>query len=148
MQDKPTVLFRNESYSGSMVRDAVDVLSFEIGELHNTDIIDYCLAHYNLCRMHFDQTLDALRELIDDGDTVDGSDIRILMRDLLKHIESNTGFCITHVLWLAPEETVKSMYEGSGKHLDAYLTGPVILSDLGPDGILFGYTAMPTPLTT
>ena len=117
MQDKPTILFRNESFSGSGVRDAVDVLSHEIGVLHNTDIIDYCLTHYNLRRMHFDQTLDALRELIGDGDNVDENDIRNLMRDLLKHIESNTGFCITHVLWLAPEETVRSMYEGSGKQL-------------------------------
>lgn len=137
------VLYRTESFSGSGVRDAVSVLTFEVCDLTNTDILAYCLEHYSLKRMHFNETLQVLKDSLEDGDAVDEQDIRNLMEDLLKHIESETGYSIRYALWLADKKTVLSDYEGNEDNIDAYECGPVILSDLGEDGILFGYESNP-----
>lgn len=137
------VLYRTENFSGSGVRDAVSVLTFEVCDLTNTDILAYCLEHYSLKRMHFNETLQVLKDSLEDGDAVDEQDIRNLMEDLLKHIESETGHIIRYALWLADKKTVLADYEGTEDNIDAYECGPVILSDLGEDGILFGYESNP-----
>lgn len=137
------VMYRNESFQGSGWRDAVSVIVHEICELGNTDVLDYCLGHYDLSRMHFDDTVRALRDSVDEGDEVDEADVRLLVTDLLKHIESNTGYDIRYALWLADMDTVMSDYDGDEGYVDAYECGPVVLSDLGGEGVLFGYTRLP-----
>ena len=144
----PQILYRTEQYSGSGKRDAVDVLTFEVFDLRNTDILEYCLSHYDLRRMHFDITIRTLMDIIQDNDDVEEKDIRTIMKDLLKHIELNTGHCIRYILWLASKDEVKDNYEGTEGCIDAYKTGPVILSDLGNDGILFGYDNLPEKITS
>lgn len=141
-----TVLYRNESYSGSGVRNAVDVIVHEIYELRNTDVIDYCLSHYSLKKMHFNQTFKILKETIEDDDAVEESDIRILIEDLLKNIESETGISVNYALWLASKESVKENYDGEENTIDAYEIGQVILSDLGEDGVLYGYQTKPAKI--
>lgn len=139
-------LFRTERYSGSGTRNAVDVIVFEICELGNTDIPEYCLSHYDFSKMRFNETLQFLIENLENGEMPDETEIRAVVQDMLKHIESQTGHCITHALWLASRETVKDNYEGNEDSIDEYETGPVILSDLGEDGILFGYESNPQKL--
>ena len=141
-----TVLYRNESYSGSGVRNAVEVIVHEIYELRNTDVIDYCLSHYSLKKMHFNQTFKILKETVEDDDAVEESDIRILIEDLLKNIESETGISVNYALWLTSKESVKENYDGEENTIDAYEIGQVILSNLGEDGILYGYQTMPTKI--
>lgn len=128
---------------GSGVRDTVSVITHEICQLGNTDVLDYCLEHYDLSRMHFDDTVRALRDDVDAGEYVDEYDVRPVVTDLLKHIESNTGYDIRYALWLAGMDTVMSYYNGKEGRVDAYECGPVVLSDLGWDGVLFGYTNLP-----
>lgn len=137
------VLYRTESFSGSGVRDAVSVLTFEVCDLANTDILAYCLEHYSLKRMHFNETLQVLKDSLEDGDAVDEQDIRNLMEDLLKHIESETSHTIKYALWLAEKKTVLSDYGGTEESVEAYECGQVILSNLGEDGILYGYQTKP-----
>ena len=136
-------MYRSESFQGSGVRDAVSVITYEICELGNVDVLNYCLGHYDLSRMHFDDTVRALRDSVDAGEYVDEYDVRPLVTDLLKHIESNTGYDIRYALWLAGMDTVMSDYDGEEGRVDAYECGPVVLSDLGWDGVLFGYTNLP-----
>lgn len=140
------VKYRNESYSGSGVRNAVDVIVHEIYELRNTDIIDYCLSHFSLQKMHFNLTFKVLKDIIEDDDAVEESDIRILIEDLLKNIESETGVSVNYALWLASKESVKENYDGKESTIDAYEIGPVILSDLGEDGVLYGYQTKPVKI--
>lgn len=140
------ILYRAERYSGSGVRDAASVLTFEVCELANTDILAYCLEHYNLKKMHFDNNLRVLQESIEDGNAVDEKDIRILMEDLLKNIENETGHIVKYALWLASKESVISNYDGTEDSIDAYECGSVILSDLGEDGVLYGYQTKPVKI--
>ena len=140
------VKYRNESYSGSGIRNAVDVIVHEIYELRNTDIIDYCLSHFSLQKMHFNLTFKVLKDTIEDNDAVEESDIRILIEDLLKNIESETGISVNYALWLATKESVKENYDGEESTIDAYEIGPVILSDLGEDGVLYGYQTKPVKI--
>lgn len=137
------VLYRNESFMGSGWRDAVSVITHEICELGNADVLDYCLEHYDLSRMHFDDTVRALRDSVDAGEDVDEYGVRLLVADLLKHVESCTGYCVRYALWLAGMDTVMSDYDGEEDRVDAYECGPVVLSDLGWDGVLFGYSNLP-----
>lgn len=137
------ILYRTESAYGSLVRDAVSVLTHEICELGNTDALEYCLQHHNLRKMHFDRTVRALIKSIDEGDCPGEDEVRLVVQDLLKHIESCTGISVNYALWLANRESVKTFYGGKESDIDAYECGPVILSDLDDEGILYGYTTLP-----
>ena len=138
-----SILYRCETCYGSGVRNAEDVILHEIFELRNTDILCYCLDKYGLTRMGFNRTLESLIKATDNGDELDEEEIRLVVKDLLKHIEAITGHAVRFALWLTTKQAAKELYEGTEESLDAYHTGPVILSDLGEDGILFGYESNP-----
>ena len=135
----PPVLYRCESYSGSGVRVPREVLLFEMGELTNTDVIDYCLENYgDKMRPEAKTLLANAIEPISEGD-MDEKDIEKVVDTLLAELERIWGIRIASVLWLAEYDTVKDMYDGEDGEISEYPTTKYILSDLGYDGILFAY---------
>lgn len=119
--------FRSEQYGGSGVRDAIEVVQFEIFELGNTDILDYFLSH-NGPNAEVERVQ---AEMIKNG-YVTGLDQRRFAMSLLGDVK--------YALWLTDKEIAIRLY---GEELDEYPTGPVVISDLGQEGILYGYYHMP-----
>ena len=69
-------------------------------------------------------------------------------QEVLAEIKAVTGHEIKYALWLANLEDVKDKnfygkYIESDDDVDAYEIGPVVLSELGCDGTLYGYIALP-----
>lgn len=140
------ILYRHNQSLGATPTDALSVLTFETRELGNTDVLEYCLEHYN-----FPSTSGSLIEGLirhingDEGITVSEDGYPFILDIMLDHIRKETGVNVKHVLWLASKQSVIDNYEGTEDNIEAYETSPVILSDLGEDGILFGYAEAPKP---
>lgn len=139
-------LYRTESYSGSGVRDIRDVINYEMAELQNTDIPQYVLGHYALPD-ELRKELEDILSLEPTGEypfTGDRGQLLNTIDALLKEVGDLKGTPVRYGLWLAPYETVRLRYcQPGGRDIDRYPTSDVILSDLGQDGILFGYGEQP-----
>ena len=72
-----------------------------------------------------------------------------MLREILSCIEDETGKTIKYALWLATKEAVEELYDGDEQFIYEYdVTDAVILSDLGFDGVLYGFENMPEPLNS
>lgn len=121
--------FRSESYSGSMVRDLKEVVSYELG-MGNNDIIKFCQEQYHL--------------------DVESPDEDSILADRL-YYESGVWQVVKErlgdpkgcdALWLTSLKGVTGKYLGGGNYdYDLYILPPrfMVLSDLGEDGILVAY---------
>ena len=136
-------LFRNDDCYGSRVTDARKVLQYEIKELFNVDVIDYCMTTYSLTtdlRKRLSEDMCALECIGEWPETID-QDIEMLLQELSDIFKEK----ITHVLWLAERWAVEEYYYGTDENIKEFDTSKIILSDLGDDGILFGYPEKPQP---
>lgn len=155
------VRYRTETFSGTGERDAVEVMAFETFELGNTDILYHLeqgLLHdsgeLGVCCLDFIEHLNN-QGLIQDSEWVEfGFENGIAFyKEVLAEIQRMTGFEIKYALWLADKDVVIDKgYDGYGLDMDSeddfdcYEVGPVVLSDLGSAGVLYGYTEMPVRL--
>lgn len=133
-------LYRNEAYSGSGVRKAEDVLLHEIFELGNDDIPDTISERYA------DKSeKQRIAALLEDKDDMDEQEQRDFVSLLLSIVTLRFGKTVSHALWLADRRTVMSDYGGieGGADVRLHPTSGIVLSDLGGDGILFGYDSEP-----
>lgn len=149
------IRYRTESFSGSRERDAAEVMAYETFDMGNTDILEYLsetiLKDNPICEKFHD----FIRELDENGYVEDMGwfDKVDFFKAVLDEIKKATTLDIKYALWLADENTVFDFYgcdmAGSvlGVDYDAYVVGPVILSDLGYDGALYGYVDFPEPLS-
>lgn len=112
--------YRTETFSGIGPRDAADVMAFETFELGNTDIPEYLCSH-QLKGSSLAPALESITKELDDNGFVDDMswDEKVdFFREVLGDLSKVAGVNITHA---------------------AYEPGPVILTDLGHDGALYGY---------
>jgi hypothetical protein len=138
LNKQPKLLYRAES-SSHPERDAISVMMFEIEELENEDIFDYVLDNYKLS--------DELKESIETYMDSSEGNLENILKNMLSEIKTQTGKDIKYALWLAEKETVIDMYDGKENGIDVYETKDgVILSDLGYDGVLFGFEKLPEPI--
>lgn len=134
------ILYRSES-SSHPERDAISVMEFEIEELGNEDIFDYVLDNYKLSK----QLKNDIKNYIDDKE----GNLKNILENILFELKKQTGKNIKYVLWLAEKDTVIDMYDGKENGIDVYETKDgIVLSDLGYDGILFGFEKLPKPIDT
>lgn len=149
-----TIRYRTESFSGGNYRDAAEVMAFETLELGNADILDYLLSTclkdrpiaHELKALSDELGGEEGEEFIDD---MSFEDMRNFYRRVLDDIRLVTGISVNYVLWLTDKESVQSVYGqymADANDYDSYLIGPVILSDLGSEGALYGYTELPQPV--
>lgn len=134
------IMYRDEDIYGSGINDILDVISYEVYELGNTDILEYCLDHYVEDKNLKNRIIDLVNNLENYSDL----DVFNLVQDLVVEINYQTKSDLKYCLWLASEQAVKDLYDGS--NINAYYTSDIILSDLGYDGILFAYETEPLPI--
>jgi len=175
MRDIPAILFRTESYSGSGVRDIQDVIEYEMSELRNKDIPRYVLEHYDIdeaLRLDLQAILrdDPAGEYPFLGDGAghgvgDRPDLQDLISRMVDAVSAVLGqnledgrhvnaMRLRYALWLAPLRAVCEHYVRSDGSTQAYATAsrtlyspePVVLSDLGDEGVLLAFVDEPQPL--
>ena len=85
------ILYRNDDYSNSGVQKLVDIIFYEVFELGNTDILEYCNDHYQLTDDLTDM-IDRNVELIQEGDDPSDSEIKYIRRKYkcISYIRCNT----------------------------------------------------------
>lgn len=142
------VLYRTETYSGSLERRIAHVLRFELFELGNTHIL-YELIQNELVK---DQNLAAqMKSLADEWecngyvDDMPETDQLKFLEKVRLEISAQTGRNIQYALWLAEKPYIQKFYGGTDCDTEGYETSDVVLSDLGPSGVLFGYELEPRP---
>lgn len=146
------ILYRTESFSGSGERDAATVMSFEIFELLNTDILE-TLSNTLLGDHPISLAIGALIKAIEAGDEdlpeYDDEVAIGFCHMLLDLVEEKTSVKVRYALWLTTKDTIASYY---GKDMNnptdysAYETSSIILSGPCADGTLYGYSDCPEPL--
>lgn len=129
------------NYSGNNITDPVEVIAFEMGELGNTDIPDYCLENYGgkMRPNVYNEIANAI-ELIEDGD-MDEDMAEHIAKRIVSEMERIWHIRIKRVVWLADYDTVVDMYcdNGDTDNIESVETSDYILSDLEGEGILFAY---------
>ena len=113
-----SIQFRNDDFGSGFSRrskpNALELISDEIEELNNEDIIDY---------------------LQSTGATVE------TLSDVINHIEKNLNQPIDNLyaLWLTSYEGVVKHYEGNPENISAYEvpSNAMIISDLADEGQLY-----------
>ena len=128
--------YRNESYSGSGVRDLMDVIYFEIEELDNMDILYTMSKFYGLDFSNYIETEDDYEFVHPECyqkvfDVIAGFVEKKLSADR-KNLEA---------IWLTTKEAVDKIYSKYGKKVTGYSFTEdwIPISDLGEDGTLFVY---------
>lgn len=149
------IRYRTESFAGSGERNAAEVMAYETFSLGNVDILETMEKEF-LCAPELrDRCIDFIDKLQNDG-YVEGfseQDGVNFFKEVLNEISEVTGHNIKYALWLADRETVTGKESGCyGKDMydeadfECYEVGPVVLSELGFDGTLYGYAELPVSL--
>lgn len=175
MRDIPAILFRTESYSGSGVRNIEDIIEYEMSELRNKDIPRYVLEHYDIgeaLRLDLQAILrdDPAGEYPFLGDGTghgvsERADLKDLISQMLDELSAMLGqntedgqrvnaMRLRYSLWLAPLVAVNEHYLRGDGSAQAYATAsrtlynpkPIVLSDLGEEGVLLAFADEPQPL--
>ena len=134
------ILYRAEDTYGSGIRDIYEVIFYELVELGNTDILEYCLEHYLLDTI----IEDSVEDLIDNYTEYDEEYINDIIYAMIHEIEKKTNTQLKYCLWLASKEAVEDLY--AGENINKYYTSNIILSDLDYDGTLYAYKDEPEPV--
>ena len=137
------IMYRSEDSYGSGVRDIIDIMTYEIYELGNIDILDYVCEHY--LSNEDKQIIIRLLPEIESGELSE-KDIEDLCIDIIDKINKKTKHNLKFALWLADKNVVEDMYADDELNIDAYYVSDIILADLGYDGILFAYNEEPEPI--
>ena len=146
----PKIQYRNESYSGSEIRDAQKIISFEILELGNTDILETIAAHNSkLISDEFKERLEKIEDTMKNGGVLGIEDMETI-NSILVNINMHTGKNFRYALWLTDRDTVRDLYsdeydDDSDEYddIDGYETSDYVLADTGILGVLYLYEDMP-----
>lgn len=144
-RNNATIKYRSESYSGSMVREISDVIRFEVFELGNTDILEYIKRYFPRNSSIVQRLADIIDELLRNGYVDDFSEADQLqfVNFMISELNQILGKKVCYALWLADHAAVLAFY---GADVEEYETGTIILSDLGAEGVLYGYENYPEPV--
>lgn len=142
------IMYRTETYSGSLERRIAYVLRFELFELGNSHIFDELLQN-GLVRTQelVKQMKSMVREWEENGfvdDMPETEQLEFLEKVRLE-VSAQTGRDIQYALWLADKSCVQEFYGGTDSDTQGYEISDVVLSDLGHSGALFGYELEPLP---
>lgn len=142
--------FRNPGFQGADCYEAQNVICHEIFVLGNTDILA-TLNKGALSEARIKETIEKfLQDPKEPADVLlDNAELWwAFSGQLLNEIAVETGIVVKYALWLAKEEVVREMYFGTEDNIREYPTGEVLLSDLGKDGQLWGYSKMPVEIVS
>ena len=85
-----------------------------------------------------------IKEWVEDYDEIYWQEVQEALEDVFMH---DLPIRVRYALWLAPSDTVIEHYARPGGRIDAYdVSDAIVLSDLGYDGVLFGFEKNPEPI--
>lgn len=143
------IMYRTETYSGSRERRFDYVLQFEVFELGNCHILEELVQNGLVSRQDLvKQIQDIASEWEKNGyvDDMPEDDQLEFIEQLRIEISMRLNQDIQFALWLTDRQYVQDFYQGTDSDTEGYETSDVILSNLGNDGILFGYECEPYPI--
>ena len=133
------ILYRDNYLFGDAIREVHSVIFYETFVLGNMDIIMQCMQYMSdKTRKDAEWIVFNFREEYGCGVSMD--DRISFTKSLVRDIREHTGKNISYALWLAEKRTLLESYKADPDGLDGYVTSDVILSDIMPDGRLYGYT--------
>mgnify|MGYP001171379740 CR=1 FL=1 len=147
--------YRTEGFSGSDVRNAREIIGFEISELQNDDIIEYMHTHYGILMGYYhddeEEFLNACHANVDD--VVDH-----LMLFITPFFDCSDQSFLT-ALWLTTYDNVKKHYGGTADEPGIYIDNGgvdkyvipdkhLVISDLGEEGSLFVFDEPLLPISS
>ena len=147
-------LWRRQETSSPVLYSPRDVIVYEMQNLGNSDIPDTVYDRFVATatpefRKQYKIQIGLIEDYLEverqDGYVASTAEYTELAQAILDIVKGATGKDIKYVLWLAEKEVVNSFYKNDGVYLCEYEVSDVILSDLGHDGWLFGYTERPKP---
>ena len=148
------VRYRAEAFSGLKERGAAEVMAYETFTMGNIDILETLVSGVLAGRKEIcERCLQFIDELNRNGYVDDMWEEEKIgfFQDALSEIEKATGIRVQYALWLADKEVVTDR-KGYGRNMAydedfySYEVGPVVLSELGTDGTLYGYPEFPVCL--
>lgn len=143
------VLYRTETYSGSLERRFAHVLRFELFELGNSHIFDELIQNGLVRTQELVAQMKSMVEEWEENGYVDDmpeTDQLEFLEKVRLEISAQTGRNIQYALWLAEKPYIQKFYGGTDCDTESYETSDVVLSNLGHSGILFGYELEPCSL--
>ena len=142
------VLYRTETYSGSLERRFAHVLRFELFELGNSHIFDELIQNGLVRTQELVAQMKSMVEEWEENGYVDDmpeTDQLEFLEKVRLEISAQTGRNIQYALWLAEKPYIQKFYGGTDCDTEGYETSDVVLSNLGHSGVLFGYELEPHP---
>ena len=142
------IMYRTETYSGSLERRFAHVLRFELFELNNSHIFDELIQNGLVRNPELVKQMESMvREWEDNGyvDDMPEDDQLEFLGKVRLEISTQVGRDIQYALWLAEKPYIQKFYGGTDCDTEGYETSDVVLSDLGHSGVLFGYELEPHP---
>ena len=143
-----TIMYRTETYSGSLERRFAHVLCYELFTLGNAHILNELIQNELVRNSDLIIEMESMgRELEENGYVDDMSELDQLefLEKVRLDISAQAGRDIQYALWLADKACEQQFYGGTDSDIESYETSDVILSDLGRGGTLFGYELEPLP---
>lgn len=139
--------YRAESTYGSNVRKLKDIIFFEVNELLNTDIFEYCIYNYQLPK-YIKFKLKNIISLIENNQGLSEERLILNINDLIDNLNKIFGMDLRYGLWVCKnKQTVIDYYDASEYEIDAYdVSNGIIISDLGEEGILYAFEFLPEPM--
>jgi hypothetical protein len=130
--------YRDNDIFGDNITDIAAVCVYETCELGNTDIIDYCIANYDLSG----ELVNKLENSISNKNEYTFNDE--LAKEMLNEIGTKFGKNLVKCLWLCDSsQDVVDTYldeDADASNICVYRKSNIKLNDLGTDGSLYAYT--------
>lgn len=139
--------YRTESAYGSNVRKLKDIIFFEVSELLNIDIFEYCINNYQLPK-HIKYKLRNTILLIEEGQEVNEERLKRNIDNLIDSLNKIFEIDLRYGLWVCEnKQTIIDYYDANEYDVDTYdVSDGIIISDLGEDGILYAFEFLPQPI--
>lgn len=143
--------YRDDTVFGSGERYIVDVCTYEIFELGNDGIFDYCIANYELD----DRLVDKMQEVLDNDNLRSNEDaVREAVEELVENLGRIFRTKLEYCLWLCDspddvvDEYIEPYYGDDGEKtpedydLNIYRKSGIVLDDCGDSqGKLYAYSS-------
>lgn len=139
--------YRTESAYGSNIRKLKDIIFFEIYELSNVDIFEYCIDNYRIPK-YIKFKLENIISLIENNQEPDEERVKRNINDLIECLNKLFNVNLKYGLWVCEnKQTVIDYYDANEYNINTYdVSDGIIISDLGDEGVLYAFEFLPEPI--
>lgn len=141
--------YRSENISGSKIRDILSVMTYEIYDMGNTDILMTLIPTIKPVNSELAYEMQSMVTELEENfsfDDMSEDDVREVCQKIVECLNSIYHKNLKYCLWLADYDVVMKYY-GHGtldsSDIDEYEESDIILSKIEPDGSLYAYEENP-----